>query len=168
MTDQEKQLIKDLALKSISQGDFFRQYPVDLNVEKNYVLRTLENAYANKNAEDVEYGLLLGFLFESFSGDYVDVLCKLILEKWHYKHEDIALILQELKDPKSVNFLYQAALLKLDYLNYDNSYALARKCIHALGDISTENSREKLALLASSDIPIIREKALKQLHYYKR
>jgi hypothetical protein len=166
MTKHEKDLIKAFALKQIGKDDFFAEYPVDLNIDKVYALKTLEGAYESKNSEDIEYGLLLGFLLNLFSSDYIDVLCKLILEKWHYKHEDIALILQELKNPKSIDCLYQAALMKFDYLSYDDSYALARKCIHALGDINTEYSREKLRLLASSDIPIIKEKAEKQLHYY--
>ncbi len=138
MTSHEKELIKDLALKSISKDDFLAQYSTELNIDKGYVLETLEKANADKNAEDVEYSLLLGFLFNLFSTDYIDVLCKLILEKWHFKHEDIALIFQELKSPQSIECLYQAVLMRFDYLRYDDSYALARKCIHALGDINTE------------------------------
>jgi hypothetical protein len=165
MTKKEKKLILDFSLTTITKDDFLTQYPMDLNRVNNYVLETLEQAYLDKNGDDVEYALLLGFSFNVFSDDFVDILCKIIIEKWHNKHEDIALILQKLKSPKSVDCLYQTALMKLDYLSYDDTYALARKCIHALGDINTEASRNKLKLLAISSVPIIREKAEKQLHY---
>jgi hypothetical protein len=95
------------------------------------------------------------------------MLSKLLLEEWHYRHEDITTILQDLKSPKSSDALYDRALVKPVYMNYDESYSLARKCIHALGDINTEYSRDKLILLAASDIPIVKEKAEKQLYYYK-
>lgn len=168
MKTLEKKLIKDFALKKFSRQDFLATCPIDFVDDAKNPLRIFERAYANKNAEDVEYSLLIGFLFNFFSNDYVDVLGQLIIEEWHFKHEDIASILQELKNPDSVKSLYEAALMKLDYLSCDDSYALARKYIHALGDINTGYSREKLVLISSSEIPIIREKAEKQLHYYKR
>lgn len=165
MTKEEKKLILDFSLEKITENEFLEQYPLSLNEVKNYVKERLELAYSEANGEDVEYALLIGFNFDVFSDDFVDILCKIILERWHTKHEDIALILQKLKNPRSIDCLYQTALMKLDYLHYDDTYALARKCIHALGDINTNDSRNKLQLLASSSIPIIREKAEKQLRH---
>jgi len=83
-------------------------------------------------------------------------------------HEDIASLLQGIRSPGSIDELYKTALTRFDYLDYDDSYSLARKCIHALGDINTAESKEKLAMLAGSGIPIIKEAAEKQLYYYKR
>ena len=168
MTTEEKKMILDLSMGSISIDYFFLNYPMDLGMEKDYILSVLNQAYQERNSDDVEYALLLGFTISFFTEDFVDILCKLIREGWHYKHEDIVLILQELKSPESIDAIYDTALRKFDYLSYDDSYALARRCIHALGDINTEYSIEKLKLLASSEILIIREKAEKQLHYYKR
>jgi hypothetical protein len=166
MTEIEKKLILEFSLQKINIDEFLQNY--SKVVDSNHVLQLLIEAYNQKDSSEVEYALLLGFIFNTFSNEYVEVLCKLIQEEWHYKHEDIALVLQELKSPVSVDALYMAALKKLDYLGYDDSFALARKCIHALGDINTESSKEKLKLLAISDILIIREKAEKQLNYYKR
>lgn len=168
MTEQEKKLILDLSLKSISEEDFFHQFRINIDSIQSYVLEQLQKAYAGKNPDDVSYSLLLGFFFKTFSLDYENVLSKLIEEDWHYKHEDIALILQTLKSPKSVDALYNTALREFKYLGYDDTFSLARKCIHALGDINTEYAREKLQMLAQSDIPIIKEKAEKQLYYYRR
>lgn len=168
MTTEEKKLILNLSLNLITKDAFFSQYPEDLIANKDYVLDELKKAYTEKNADDVEYSLLLGFLLKTFSNKYEEILCKLLSESWHYKHEDIVLILQDLKSAKCIDVLYETVFKKFNYLSYDNTYSLARKCIHALGDINTDYSKEKLKLLAMSDIPIIKEKAEKQLYYYKR
>lgn len=170
MTTDEKKLIKDFISREITSADFIEKYPVNLNANPNYILSVLQNAYETKNAEEIDLGLTLPFFDKDFKGSnkYVDILCKLLREPWHHKHEDIAVLLQGLKAPESVDALYEAVFSRFDYLDYDDTYALARKCIHALGDINTEYSREKLKLLASSDIPIIKEKADKQLNYYRR
>ena len=165
MTEHEKQLINDLAANRIGTNEFLKRYPVDLKNDGNYILATLEKAYEDKNGENVDYSLsLIRFDTEHYRpGRYVEVLSKLLLAPWHCRHEDIASLLQGLKDPGSVDALYEAALTKFDYLDYDDTYALARKCIHALADIDTESSRAKLRLLAESEIPTIREKAIKHL-----
>ena len=82
---------------------------------------------------------------------------------WHTQHENIASILQELKAPESVDCLYQAAVVDLDYLDYDEAYALAVKCAWALGAIRTEQAKEKLHMLAKSENPVKRDAALYQL-----
>ena len=163
MTEQEKKLILDLATHSINVDDFLSSYPADINNKTAYTLHELKRAYLKKNAQDVEYALLFGFIFNAFSSECVNLLSLLLVETWHYKHEDIALILQDLKSSESVNALYHAAVMKLDYVDYDESYALGRTCVHALGEIDTKESREKLKLLTQSGIPIIEEKAEKQL-----
>jgi hypothetical protein len=170
MTTNEKQLITDFVSGKIASDVFLSRYPVDFESNHSYVLSTLQNAYELKNAEEIDLGLSLLFFDKGFkdSKKYVEILCKLLSASWHYKHEDIVTLLQGLKAPESVDALYEAALSRFDYLDYDDTYALARKCIHALGDVATEHSKEKLRLLATSDVPIIKEKAEKQLYYYRK
>lgn len=165
MTEYEKQLINDLAANRIGIDKFLKRYPVDLKNGGKSILAALEKAYEDKSGENVEYSLsLVRFDTEYYrTGRYVEVLSKLLVAPWHCMHENIASLLQGMKDPGSVDALYDAALAKFDYLDYDDTYALARKCIHALADIGTESSRAKLRRLAESDIPIIREKAKKYL-----
>ena len=166
MTESDKKLILDLSLEKINIDDFFQDY--SNQVDSNHVLQLINEAYSKKDYSELEYSLLLGFKFETFSNDYGNVLNKLIQEDWHFKHEDLALILQDLKLPESVDPLYVAALKRLDYLNYDDSFAVARKCIHALGDIGTEAALEKLKQLSNTNIAIIKEKVEKQLNYYRK
>ena len=59
------------------------------------------------------------------------------------------------------------AARELPYLAWDDNHALAVKCIWALHDIGTDAAKEKLALLAGSDLEVIRENAselLAELH----
>lgn len=113
-------------------------------------------------ANDVEY--LLIAIFELFVEDYVDVLCKLMNETWNFQHENIAIIFQKIKSPKTIVCLYNAALTQFEYLEYDEAFALAVKCIWALGDINTPESKDKLKLLAQSENEIIKENAINQLN----
>lgn len=84
-------------------------------------------------------------------------------EPWHHQHEDIATLLDFLKSPNSIECLYKITLTEFEYLSYDDSYALALKCIWALGNINTEESKQKLELLSKSENEIIRQNARKQL-----
>ncbi len=163
MDASEQKLILDLALKSITKKQFLLAYPVDVQEDHKYVTRTLKDAFARKDSDDVEYALLLGFSF-CFEEDVVPVLCDLIVQDWHYKHEDIARLLQDFGAPESIEYLYRVSLMELKYLEYDDSYALAVKCIWALGKINTSISREKLKLLALSENRVVKEASKRQLN----
>ena len=142
---------------------FMMDFTVDVTVNPYYVVQLLENAYSEKNADDVEYSLSIGFMFNLFSKFYSDILCKLIEEDWHFSHENIASIFQELKLPETVDCLYKTVLKQFKYLEYDEFFALAVKCIWALGEIRTAEAKEKLKLLTQSNNKIIKENALMQL-----
>ena len=164
MTNEEKKLVEDLMKNSISKSEFLKLFQIDIKKDNDYLLSLLEKAYNENNADDIEDILFISFSFSLFSKIFVNILNKLIVEEWHYKHEDIARILQKLKDPKSVEYLYEATLSSYEYLDYDESYALAVKCIWALGDINNEFAIEKLKLLSKSDNTIIKENAINQLN----
>jgi len=162
MTDDEKKLVMELSLNAITKEEFLRRYPFDVERDGVHVLKLLRDAYSQKDADDVEHALLLGFSF-GFDKACVPILNQLIVEDWHFKHEDIARLLQGFKNPSSIDVLYQTALAEYDYLGYDDSYALAVKCIWALGDINTASSREKLKQLTSSSNQVVSDAAEKQL-----
>lgn len=85
------------------------------------------------------------------------------MESWHYRHEDIASLLQDAKSPTSIDALNKAVMTKFGYLDFDDSYALAVKCIWALGEIGTPEAMDKLTKLSKSDNKIIRDNAINQL-----
>ncbi|HSZ33307.1 MAG TPA: hypothetical protein VK772_08345 [Puia sp.] len=165
MTNYEQQLIRDYLSGKNSRSDFLIKYPIDLTNPSNYIIDILLNALKSEDSAEVDYGMSLIPFDKDFKNPdkYVDILCQLLSKSWHTRHEDIVALLQGIKAPQSVDALYKAALAKFDYLNYDDTHSLARKSIHALADINTEDSLVKLKLLANSNIEIIKEKAKKQL-----
>ena len=92
--------------------------------------------------------------------DYTEILLSLLDQDWHTSEEDVVGILEQIKDPKSINKLYEVAIKIPDY---DDMRALAKKCIWALSAINTSESIEKLKLLQMFDDPIVRENATFQL-----
>ena len=165
-----KDIINDFYLGKISKEEFLKQFPIDFAKNKEYILLSIKEAYQNKSSDDLDLALAL-IVFNTkviYEDEFIKLLFSLLRETWHRQHENIVTMLQVIKSPESIDVLYDTALTKFEYLDYDDSYSLARKCIHALGEINTEYAKEKLKLLAASDIPIIKEKAEKQLYYYKR
>jgi len=100
--------------------------------------------------------------------DYGSILATLLLSSNHSRHEDIAHALQVLRYPHAVNALFKAAQMSHDYLNYDDSFGLARKCTWALADIGTPEAFGKLQLLADGDNPTIAGYAQKRLDSWNR
>jgi hypothetical protein len=133
-----------------------RQYP-------SFVLKILEDAYRDKNEEDLSNGMYLLVVFKLRDKSFVDILCKLLEENWHKEHEMIARELEWEKSPTSVNVLYRTAMVKHEYLAYSDVEPLARICIWALWLINTPESMEKLRLLSEYDNDVIRKYAIEKL-----
>jgi hypothetical protein len=162
MTSEERTLILDLCLERISESEFLARFPVNPRTEPGYITHELQNALQTRDAAAVECATLLGFRY-GFSSESAGILCELILADWHNQHENIAMALQQLRDPATVDCLYEAASMTFAYLDYDESHALAVKCIWALSAINTALAIERLRLLAQSGNPIIRENARRRL-----
>lgn len=163
MNQVHRNLILKLVANAISKEEFVEAYGSDPYTDKAHVLTLLQSAKAVKDAESFGYALILGFLFDTFTEAYLLLLNEAILEKWHFKHEDIASILYRLKSPQSVESLYQAAMTEHDYLDYDEDYMLADKCIRALKAIGTEEAKQKLQKLSRGKNKIIRSYAREAL-----
>jgi hypothetical protein len=121
-------------------------------------------AIQEKNAADIEAYIYIVAVFDLYCQELTDIFIRLILEEWHERHEDIASILQEAKSARSVEALFKATNLKLDYLDYDDSHALAVKCIWALGEIGNDEAKEKLQVLSKSNNEIISDNAKQQIN----
>jgi hypothetical protein len=136
-----------------------------LNAEES--VRLLKQAFENKDADLVEEAIYSCSESEGFSNKFSEIFCKLLQTGWHNKHEDIARILQGIKDPSTVDCLYNAAELEFDYLDYDDTYQFARKCIWALADIGTSEAKAKLQQLAHSNNKFVAEYAQKRLNRWE-
>ncbi len=125
-------------------------------------MAVLEAAYETKNAEDLEYALIIGFVF-GFGPEHEDILCHLVEADWHFRHEDVVSALDDLRSPSAVTALSRATQWIPEYLDFDEYRALAVKAIWALGKLPGEDVESKLQALALSDNPILKKNALNRL-----
>lgn len=125
----------------------------------------LEHTIVNQDGERLEYLIYSLFLAEKNIqlNFYVDLLNKLIICKWHQQHENIAMLLQEIHSPSSVTYLQKAIYLRPQYLEWDDNYAFAVKCIWALGEIKNSEAEKVLEQLSKESNTIIAQNARKQL-----
>lgn len=163
MTNDQIELIHQHMREQLSKEEFEKLFFKTEENKSSFILKRLENAFLWKNSDDVEYYMHVAFVFDLLTLGYVPILIKLLAEDWHKRHEDIASVFQRLRAPEPIDVLYNTALRKFKYLDYDDNYALAVKCIWALGDIETKAAKAKLELLAKSDNKIIRDNAVYQL-----
>ncbi len=99
---------------------------------------------------------------------HASALIALLEARWHHSHEDVAHSLQFLRCPEAVRALETTTHSHLEYLQYDNGYALKRKCTWALADIGTVEAREALERIAKSDDQQIAAYAKKRLDCWER
>ena len=127
----EIELVEKYSSGAISKDEFLAAFPGELLFDRLLASSILEDALLSGDAGTADIGFVLMLIQSDLAGIAVntEVLCKLLLEPWHFHHEDIAMVLKEMKDPATVNCLFEAAQLRLEYLEYDDTYQLARKCI---------------------------------------
>ncbi|MDQ1088913.1 HEAT repeat domain-containing protein [Siphonobacter sp. SORGH_AS_1065] len=151
---------KGLLNKDPFDNNYWRQFPEGKLVQfKEQTLSLLKENLANKDKKGLACTVAVLF-WGGADEDYTDILLHLLDEKWHISEEDIVSVLEFIKDPKSVDKLYEVAV---DVPDYDEMRALAKKCIYALGAVNTPEAIQKLKLLEESDDPIIKENATFQL-----
>lgn len=165
MNQSEKKIINDYRFSRITKNEFLQQVPLSLKNDKRLAQSILTKAFQDKNKEILDIGFAIMLIQADLFGFPVDtkILCNLLLESWHFSHEDIAMVLQDIKDPSTVECLFTAAQLQFKYLNYDDTYQLARKCIKALSAINNKESIIKLKLLSNNPNSEIKEYANKEL-----
>ena len=123
-------------------------------------------ACQKKDHEAIDDLIYLVFCFEAESEKLLDIFNNLIVADWHYKHEDIARLLTKYHSESSILYLKNAATMELEYLSYDGdtTFALAKKCIKALGVIGSEDSRTTLIEISKHPNKFIADMAKKQLN----
>ena len=162
-------LSKDLFLRyfgnKITQDELYVSIGVKDAEFEQFLLIKMILAYKQEDAEMIEYLIFTIFLAEDELNisSFLDILNKLILFKWHEKHEDIVFLLQKIRDSESVECLYQAIFLRPAYLKWDDNYSFERKCIHAIAKCGNQEAVNKLKLLVTSNNEIIRLCAERQL-----
>ena len=136
-------------------------------IDAENMLRLLNEALEKRDGGLVDEVILMSHPAGGFSDKFSGIFCRLLQADWHYRHEDVARILQSTKDPATVDCLADAAELQFDYLGYDDTCGFARKCIWALADIGTFEAKAKLQQLAHSKNELIAEYAQKRLNHWE-
>lgn len=133
---------------------------------KNQIIEKLKKAILEQDPALVETAIFQ-IHKSNYEKEYIPLLIELLDADWHVRHEDIVLAFQDFKDNDSTAILLKTAKRKFEYLDYDNSYALARKCTWALAEIATIESKN--ALLEISQMPdnTIANFAIKRLDNWK-
>lgn len=140
--------------------NYWEQFPKGQHLQfKKETLSLLKDNIINKNEKELATTLAI-ICNDGADSDYTDILLKLLDEKWHISEEDIISVLELIKDPKSVDKLFEVAV---DVPDYDDMRAIAKKCMWALSAINTPEAVEKLKQLEKVDDPIIKENATFQL-----
>ncbi|MGR4051835.1 hypothetical protein [Kosakonia cowanii] len=165
MLANKKALILKLMTKQIDLSDFLCQFG-----DGSGELDLCKELTIAREAADAELVDLLLYLSAVVNFDYddVDILNQLVTDPWHQKHEEIVGLLDHYRHPSSVDPLYKAALLNLEYRDYDEDFILANKCIRALEKIGGQKAIEKMQLLADADNALIRQYAKKHLNRVRR
>ena len=164
MIENKKILALTLMKKEINTDEFMKKYNLSYGVLN--ICGDLQEACDRRDAEAVDIFLYLG---SALSYDYhcIEVLNNLLVQPWHEKHEEIVRILGLYRHETSVDYLYKAAISEFDYLEYDEDYVFADKCIRLLAKIKSVNSVSKLEILSENTNEFISKSAIKQLSRVK-
>jgi hypothetical protein len=130
-------------------------------------LELLEKAIHSKDADKVEFALATVSDVD-FDRSLVPVLIELVEANWHSRHEDVARMLQQLGDARSVDALFNAAHATHGYLDFDDGSAFARKCTWALADIGSLLAKQRLLELSKETNKIVAGFAQKRLDNWSK
>lgn len=125
-------------------------------------LNLLLEAMGRQDADDVELALVVITTFGVTMGQ-LGALARLATANWHHSHEEVVTALGRLRTAAAVNPLYEATQWIPGYLDFDESRALARKAIWALGGTPGPEAERALTRLLDDDDELIRKAASAQV-----
>ena len=150
----------------LSKSALYKAVDIEVDNWENFIHAGLQISLDEKSDELLDDYLTLIFLYEVPFKSCIQLLNKILVSDWHRQHENVAMLLEKACDVSSTEYLYATAIAQFEYLEYDENYALAVKCIWALGKILRSGgfqAKEKLELLAQSTNEIIRKNSVEQL-----
>lgn len=159
-------LFESLLKKKIDEKAFLERFQSETGIflDEELCLKKINEGIVECDDGTIDLFMQAGFMV-TFTQKSLPTMCELLKSHCHHKHEDIAMLLKELADYKTVDYLYEATELEFGYLSYDDTYQFARKCIKALSTIGNDNAINKLKLLANSRVTEIAGYAQKELRY---
>ena len=125
-------------------------------------LDLLRDSVLRESGDDAEAALIVCGAF-GVGPDHLAALADLVRAGWHVSHETVVSLLGRLRSQQTVAALQHAATWVPGYLEFDESRALARNAIWALGDTPGPEAESALRHLARSNHEIVAGAAKEQL-----
>ena len=169
LSEIEKKYIIRFVSGEITAKQFYEKYPENIASDNRYILRKLEEACKEKDADSLTYILYLrGYhrLTEPLE-THLEILSKLAKKDWHRDHEYIVDALESLDDDHGVGSIYHIAVNKYDYLKPDEYIDLAVKCVYALSKIGSGRALAKLSELIKIEVVDVAEFSKEELELHR-
>jgi hypothetical protein len=157
-----KSKIWDCTITFDELDEFFGDTCVD---QSKLIIELLENSLAEKNGVAVDY-LIYAVFKNGVNESYLEIFHKLldVRDEWQYKHEDVATLLEKIKSPLSVPFLYRLA----DEIETSDIHSIPLKAMWALRAIGNLEAEESLSKLCQSSDTRKAKIAKQQLEYLQK
>src|SRR5689334_12711599 len=104
MNHDQQEIMLDFVRKKISKEELVELFFQGGCIPENYLYDELKTALAVKDSDSVEFLLIFGSVF-GFSQNCAGVLCSLLVQDWHFSHENIARALKPFKYSGAVDYL---------------------------------------------------------------
>lgn len=164
MNAVERNAILELMSNNLTDEQFFDLVGHDFISTPSKSTSYIKEAMREKNGDDLELAMFVGFRF-GFDSNIAEMLCELLYETWHTRHEDVVSILQNIVPSSStvITALMHTAMTKYPHIKMDiDRQALVEKCCWAMGDACSAHAVEALDQLRNSEDPMISKAAQAQ------
>ena len=148
--------------KELSYDEFVCKLVDYYECSEENILKELQDSYSKKNSNNIDYLIYTLLILDEVIRDfdlykYSYVLNNLLISNWHNKHEDLIMLLEKINVLDSLDYLYKAIHLKLDYLSWDENYSFEKKCIYAIAKIGKQDALPYLKKLCCDNNDILCE-----------
>lgn len=164
------EVFNDYFTKKISASEFEKEIGINAKEFPATLNQEVKNTIEKQDSEMLEFLIYALIWWNDRGVDKVisleyfrTILNELIISDWHTQHENIVMLIQQIGDEESVEYLQKAICLELEYLAWDDNFAFQSKCVRAIARIG--GTRAVTALKAISEIEnlIIKKLAVRKL-----
>jgi hypothetical protein len=125
----------------IANEEFLQQWPATDGVALG--LELLRRAVAEESSDDAEFAMVVCWRF-GWTAEHLPSLLALADADWHERHEDVVQALGKLRSEQSLTALERLVHVRMPYLEYNDSTALANHALHAVAAIGGPEARHVL------------------------
>lgn len=152
MSEYEKQLLDFYCQGQISTEKFLAVFPENLEKSPEYLKKAADYAIASLDASYLDNFVSLMFQFDELE-PHLEVLNTLLITPWHYRHQAIARVLQDIASPETVPYVRKVLEMGFDFLAYtfSESEVIGKWLSWVLYSIGTAEAIELMREYADSE-----------------